>query len=201
MSKLLPLTRAAAALDVDRSTLTAWRKRGMPTSPGKGGSVLVDVAKVRAWARSQGLSGAAGRPPGAISDPTRAVAAPTPPARPNAATPALVDDERAEIEARIRGEVEADLREKLARAELRKRVADAERREMLLAERQGEMLDRGEVERRQVQAAVMTRRRMEAMPWKLAGRLTGRTEAEIRAALEVEVEDICRGFAEAIAIP
>ena len=194
--------QAARALEVDRGTLTSWRKRGLPTTPGPRGAHLVDVDEARAWAASVGLSGTQGRPLGGSCDlppadaaPVVQQAAPAGPAGPVVST----EDVERQVRERVAREVAQQVQAQLKSAELRKKTAEAEARELANAGKKGRLVDRADVERQQVGAILTVKRALEVVPAKLAARLVGRTREEIHEELAAEVDSLCRMFAEEFA--
>lgn len=214
---MMNMSEAAKSLSLSTKTLQRWRKR--PGAPFReaDGRVEVDVDELRRWADGQGLSGGAGRPFGALSDPGAGLGGPDTPADPAAGpsptdTPAPGDapvggdaaaETPAEIERRVRAEVEgellgvnATLRQDLARVELRRRELDAEAKALALQERRGRLLDAAEVERGRVQRILVVKKGLESLGARLASVLPGVGPEEVRQTIDAEVDSLLRQFVE-----
>lgn len=217
-STLVPLSRAAKALDLDRATLGRYRRRGMPTTPGKGGAVLVDVDRVRAWMEREGL-GQRGRSPAvvealrglpqdvpqAVQQPQAEGEAPQGVPQVPAAEPLQVTAEDLErayevfdgLDARAALELRPDAVKKLAAvAAARRAMADAQKRELAVARERGQLLDAAEVERGQVTRIMVVKSGLTSLGARLASVLPGLGPEEVRAIIDTEVDSLLRQFSE-----
>jgi phage terminase Nu1 subunit (DNA packaging protein) len=166
--RTLTMEQAAREVGLTVRTLSRYRKRGAPCSPGPGRRQLFAADELRAWMRANNLDGSPGTPDEQGPDPD---AAPAPPA-PTPAAPAPAGQTP---------------RERLLDARARKAMLDVERQELQLAERRGELVLVDDV-RRIVQGHFgAVRARLGAWPARVAQRLEGLAYDTRLVALEEEL--------------
>lgn len=168
-------------LHVTSACLARWRKLGCPVFVlGRGSRYYVED-EVRAWMREMRLDGD----------------------YPGADTAGKEHRERllagfqAELE-EAEGDVMAErrvIKKHLEQARLKKELALAQKHEIELRRREGELLEREEVERSRLERVLACKANLLALPGKLAPRLAGRTTVDIHTELELEIRTVLEEFA------
>lgn len=218
MAARVSLSKFAEMRGIDRKTLARARKRTppLPCYPGKRGQpVEVDPDEAGAWLEANGL-GKPGRQPKTTELLREAQKAPAGPVAASASAPPgqastpsqpepLTAEEHAALGEAFGGidAVKAALglrpeavKKLSAIAAARKEFADAQKREHEVAKARGQLVDTAEVHRGRMKRVAIVKQGMLAVPQKLAARLVGRTEDEIRDELQGEMSSLLRLFSE-----
>lgn len=171
------LKAAAAELEVDEKTLREYAAAGCPHWKGKGrgraGAWTFDLAEVVAWLEETGRTGQQGRPPSGLG-------------------PVQTD---ADGRQKVRDPERDRVRRATEDAHLRIKRAEASRKERENRQAEGDVVELAlvlELWARQIQ---MAKRRLHALPGKLAGQIVERSYDEVYAILERELQEVLEGFA------